>query len=59
MERPSRLRHLACLLLSLSPLGQAAEAPIDCAALDTKAAASLKLGDHLGGNQEPDDAPEQ
>ncbi|WP_155770344.1 hypothetical protein [Pseudomonas asplenii] len=40
MERPSRLRHLACLLLSLAPLVQAAEAPIDCAALDTKAAAS-------------------
>ncbi|QXI30408.1 SH3 domain-containing protein [Pseudomonas vanderleydeniana] len=37
MERLSRPLPLACLLLSLAPLTQAAEAPIDCAALDTKA----------------------
>ncbi|NVZ62003.1 hypothetical protein HX867_07890 [Pseudomonas gingeri] len=37
MERPTRLLPLACLLLSLSPLAGAADAPVDCDALHEKA----------------------
>ena len=37
MERTAHLLPFACLLLSLSPLAHAGEAPVDCAALDEKA----------------------